>query len=313
MDNRITKKRLYDFFAYEWIAAIVAIAAVIFVFEMIFATAGVRLQKGQSFNYYFDETVYSESDSGFYNTLINANTFSFDVKEVGAEILLAESNVLYARVANDEACAIFTDNGGEYVRAKMIIDSYTMFTLEDVSDKDGLLYKATEYLKQFTVSGGNPLDFNDLDKTRIKSNFELRTSARVYKNDFNAGLISVEDEYERIKKLCEDAAYFKKVIEYDAARTDGVSIFYSYKLGEQIVEAGGEVPSGYEQRTAKKYGINMSALGVTAKDVFKVKEGDGDVILLAFNRQNAAPDLCYETISFLDMVIKKYADFADKL
>lgn len=313
MDNRITKKRLYDFLSYEWIAALVAIVAVIFLFELIFTTAGVRLMKGQSFHYYFDETVYSESDSGFYDTLISAKTFSFDVKEVGAEILLAESNVLYARVANDEACAIFTDSGGEYVRAKMMIDSYSMFTLGDESDTDGLLYKSIEYLKQFTKKGGDPLNYDDMDQSLIASNFELRTTARIYRNDLNAGLISVEDEYARIKKLCEDVAYFKKVIEYDAQRTDGVSIFYSYKLGEQIVDAGGEKPGGYDERVAKNYGINMSALGVTAKDVFKVKEGEGDVILLAFNRQKVAPDLCYETVSFLDTVIKKYADFADKL
>ena len=55
MDNKLTKKRLSDFLAYEWILTIIIAVAAIVVWELVYTMSAVRLTVGQAFKYYYDE------------------------------------------------------------------------------------------------------------------------------------------------------------------------------------------------------------------------------------------------------------------
>ena len=324
MDSRITKKRLSEFLSYEWIFMIVVAVAAIIVMELLFTVISVRTTEGQRFNYFYDENVSSKYDETFYE-IINRNTFSFDVKEISSESLTSDYNVLSVRLTTNDGDAIFTDtfdsgsDGNPSIRANTIIDSYKMFTFGDDTDEESILYSAKEYLSKFLAAGKtDPTDYANLDESKIAARFDARTKKeRVYRNDINAGRISVSDEYDRIKKLCEEVSYFEKVLNYDKTRADGDSIFYSYKRFEQtVINAGGEnKPNGYDESIAKNYGINITKLGEKAKRAFAVKDTElvADVVVLAFDFKSVIPDLQYETLSFINSIIRNYADFADAL
>lgn len=325
MDNRITKKRLSDFLSYEWIVIIIVSAIAIVAAELISTIVSVRTTAGQRFDYFYDENVSPLEDSALYEKL--SGVFSYDVREVKSETLTSDYNVLSVRLTTGDGDVIFTDtyekaesDGKTYVRAKTIIDSYRFFTFGDESDEESLLHYALKYLSGFLKEGEteegetDPTVYDNLDQSKIERNFNFRATDRIYKNDLRAGKISVKDENERIKKLCEEVSYFKKIIDYDKTLGDD-SIFYSYKQGEQFVLNGGEKSDGYDARVQKKYGLNLSKLGEKAKNAFSLRERgkEGDVIALAFDFRTGIPDLQYETISFINCVVKNYADFADSL
>lgn len=320
MDNRITKKRLSDLLSYDWILIIVVAVAAIILMELLFTFTSVRTTEGQRFNYFYDENVSSDNDGVFIETVNRNNLFSFDIKEISSEALTSDYNVLSVRLSTYDGDVIFTDTfdsgeEGASVRAKTIIDGFKMFTFGDDTDEESILYNAKKYLSGFLADGKTDVsDYANLDENKISENFNVRAGERVYRNDINAGLISVKDEYARIKKLCEEVAYFQKVLDYDKTRGDD-SIFYSYKRFEQAAANGEEVPTEYEQAAPKNYGINLTKLGEKARNTFYVrnKNNSAAVVVLAFDFKAQIPDLQYETLSFINAIIRNYADFADLL
>ncbi|MBR0190377.1 MAG: hypothetical protein IJQ23_08355, partial [Clostridia bacterium] len=128
MDNKLTKRRLSDFLAYEWILMIIVAVAAILVLELAYTMAATRLSTGQQFKYYLDEDIYSfdASDKSIYDLLgvetgKNGKTFSYDVLSVETENLTSSYNVLSVRLSVQEGDAIFTtsvEKEGEAVRVK---------------------------------------------------------------------------------------------------------------------------------------------------------------------------------------------------
>lgn len=318
MDNRITKTRLGDFLSYEWIIMILITVLAIVGFEFLYIVSGVRLTTGQTFCYYYDENVSGVNDISFLNTITTTNTFSYDILNIKNEKISSEYNVLNVRAQTQELDAIFTDtyssNGeGEYKfnKAKKLIDEYDVFSVEDT--EGGIINGAKKYLSQFLSNpDGDPLDFNGLDKAKIQSHFKERTkNHRVYRNSINAGEISVENEYQRIQKLCEDTSFLIKALQYDDTLPEESKIFYSYKRYEQA-NASGEKSRPVEE-TAKRFGLNVSRLGDEARKFFTMTETEkqADIILVLFDYTGYQPDLQYESISFMCSVIKNYSTLAN--
>lgn len=322
MDNRITKKRLSDFLSYEWILMIITVVVSIIVLELLFSFFKVKTTAGQRFNYYYDENVSAANDGVFLSTVKEGGVFSYDIREISSEALTSDYNVLSIRLSTGDGDAVFTDDkeiqSGDATtsRVKTIIDSYDVFTLGDENDEESLVFNSIKYLSGFLSEGKtDPTVYDNLDEDKIAANFSERTKKeRVYKNDLRAGLISLEDEKARIKKLCEEVAFFEKVVFYDKTRPADQSIFYTYKKGEQTVNNGGDKPYNYDERVDKKFGLNLSRLGEKARNAFFVKSEDAaDVIVLAFDFRKEATDLQYETLSFINSLIRNYADFINLL
>ena len=74
LNNKITKKRLSDFFSYEWIVMTVVIVVAIFLWEMLFSAIAVKPTTGQNFKYYIDKNIVCPRNDTFKSGLINKNT-----------------------------------------------------------------------------------------------------------------------------------------------------------------------------------------------------------------------------------------------
>lgn len=320
MDNKVTKSRLSNFLSYEWIVMIALVVAAIFVWEFVYTVSAVRLSVGQQFKYYYDQNISTTGMDDFYDLITNKNTFSYDVLKFDREGLTAENNVLSIRLSIQEGDAIFTDNVVRYdseedkvgtVRSAEVVDAFSMYDLSE------LLKDAESYLSQFLLDGQTELKYENMDKAKIESHFltRMKKDNRYRKEaDKKTG---VEQECQRIEKLCKEVADFKTVLSYNDD-----ALFYRYTKYTQSKNRATkekdkadyeyllnrEIEQGRENAI---YGINIGALPVgdktqPSKYVKVVGATDAsNVVLMVFNFRNEQPELQFETISFINTMIRE--------
>ena len=161
MDNKITKRRLSDFLAYEWILMIVIAVVAMLVWELVYTMAGVRLSVGQQFKFYFDETVYGNASAvvSILDKDGEDGALSYDILELNAESLSSDFNVLSTRLSIQEGDILITDckdptEGVEKpeevedksIRLKTMVDSYDGYSYEE------MLFDAKTYLRNYLTS-----------------------------------------------------------------------------------------------------------------------------------------------------------------
>ncbi len=298
MDNKITKSRLSNFLAYEWILIILVAVVAIIGWELVYTMAGVRLTVGQTFKIYYDETISASNSDAFYDLFkfgTDDSIFSYDIIEVNCEDLTSDYNVLSVRLSTYEGDIIITDTAkgeeeGAVSRAEYILNNFNMY------DLDSLCEDAETYLKSFIKNGeSNALVYDNLDQNVIASKFKerMRKDNR-FRGEENTekGIVS---ENKRIKTLCEEVSFFKNFLEN---ASDGM--FYKYTVSETVGE--------------RRFGLKADAFtgGRLSTDAyFKNKsEGKSDgVVILAFDFLDFQPDLQFETISFMNMCIRNFTDF----
>lgn len=327
MDSRLTKKRLSDFLAYEWILMLVIVVVAVVAMELIYTVTATRITTGQVFKYYYDQDLYTYDESdGFYNLLKvtpaeNGKTFSYDVLSVESENLVSSYNVLSVRLSVQEGDAVFTssfedEENGVKSRAKEIIDTQKVYALKD------LLSDAKEYLSQFVKGGGDIYKEEDYDTEKIYSYFNERMKKdNRFRSEEDKADGRIKEEV-RIKKLAKDTCDFEKLLNYENS-----ALFYEYTRYEQSAKNDNTRDKTYENLYGKEveegrenlaYGINLSALTYSADetekhDVSKYFKLNGrtdarDVVLLIFDFKDYQPDLQYETISFIDTIVRECSD-----
>ncbi len=329
MDNKITKKRLGVLFSYDWIYLIGIIILSCFGMSFIYGFLSIKPVSGQVFNYYYDYEVSSTADESF--AYLYRNIFSYDVRSVEKTALTQQEaeNILTAKLENGEGNVIFTHINGKTTeqgyyqcRAHDIIDYRSAYPIDD--EKGGVLYELKEYLSKFLIEQGNdPLDYNNLSEQKIADNFNNRTAKnRIYKNDLRKGLICVEDEYERIKSLCEEAKFFQKVLQYDKTLPTQDSIFYRYVKYTQASFEGDKMNlEAYKEllseQTERPYALKLNVLngGKNVSDYFKMKDANlkSGVVMILFDLSSKNTDLMFESVTFFNMVIRNFSDIAEKI
>ena len=316
MDNKITRKRLSNFLSYEWILMLIFVLIAVTTMELVYSVTATRITAGQYFKYYLDKNLSSDV-ADFYIALgyepdKNGKTFSYEIMKLGVESVMFSDEVLTARLSVQEGDVIFSDvtedeNGSS--RAKALIDAYSLMPL------DKLLDSAKEYLEGFKDGGTLSDDlivrhFNE----RMKKDNRFRTEEQKA-----AGRLL---EIGRIQKLAKDVEDFEKIF---AAGNEG--LFFNYTKYAQTLAFhpddedaqilyGREVDAGRENA---KYGIRLSSLtyeGTDKKDVSrffqKVDTGTAeDVIVMVFDFTSYQPDLQFETISFIDTILRECSDLLD--
>ena len=322
MDNRLTKRRLSDFLAYEWIITIVAAVAAIIVLELIYTVAATRLSIGQQFKYYMDEDlyVYDSSMGDIYSLLgvetgKNGKTFSFDVLSVETESLSSSYNVLSVRLSAQEGDAIFTSAAEKEdgtVRAKAVIDEFPVYDMEN------LLESAKTYLNKFVITGGNIYNADDYDENKIRDYFDARMKGD---NRFRTEEEKAEgrqNEIGRIRKLASDVQDFETLMTIGEEK----GLFYKYTKYEQTAttEDNENYRAAYEKektdgRENCVYGFNMAAMTGgerNVSDYLKLSGGTANgVVLLLFDFSSYQPDLQYESISFVCTLVREFSNFLD--
>ena len=338
MDNKLTKKRLADFFMYHWITLICVMLAVVCVWEIVYSMFSVSLTAGQKFKYFYDENLTYINEDGFEKIISDSKPFSYDVIEHGYEILGAEYNVLNARLIVKDGDVIFTDNfmgekGDKESRAKNVVDG------ENVISYEKLLQSAKTYLVGFLKSEFNSLstlekeekaldydNFNEnFDQTKITQNFLARNANdnRFRKSaDKERG---AKDEIARIKNLVKETASFNYLLNYAPEE-----LFFRYTKFEQAVFFADKNVLEFHKANLKReqengranviYGLNVFALKgekpkKEVKNYFRINEfsSSDHVVLMAFNFLSEQPDLQFETISFINMVVRNFSNFYDEI
>lgn len=325
MDNKITKPRLSNFFAYEWILMIIIIVCSILVLEFIYTVSAVRLTYGQSFKYYYDENIVVSNSSEFYSMFNYGkkdSTFSYDVLSFNQETLSSSYNVLSARLSIKEGDIIITDKKEgdkvkvgeeEYIkrRSQNLIDSYNCYSMEK------LISDAKDYLARFINEGGDVYDFSTYNTSRIINGFDVRNGKD---NRFRSDEQKIEGynaEIDRIKKLSTEVEYFEKVFNAHP------EIFYKYHKYEQTYKTATDESTKaqykelYEGEEELCYGLDTSKLKNGQKssiDFFKVNSSTEEKpeygVILAFNFYKEKGDLQFETICFLNTIIRQFSDIS---
>lgn len=332
MDNKLTKKRLSDYFSYEWILMIVVVAALIVVWELVYTVSAVRLTPGQQFKFYYDENIYSGNSDELYELIDGENgekTFSYDVLSIAFEALNSQYNVLSVRLSVYEGDAIFTDstedeNGSS--RMKKIVDGNNMYNFDHLLE-DSVNYLSSflkdEYLNlSFEERKAKVYDYGNLDESKIDSHFSERMKGdnrfRSAEEKENGKIL----ERDRIKKVCTETEKFAYLLSVG----DEKGVFMRYTKYElSLANAEDKNKSEYEAALAREkesgrenaiYGLKLDKLtgGRSVSEYFRVSGNDSadGVTLALFDFYDVKDaklyDLQFESISFLNKIVEEFSD-----
>lgn len=310
MDNKITKKRIKDMLSYNWIFIAVILTAIIIVFEFIFNLVGVVPTVGQTFKFYTDVGVSSETMTDVYNKMVKNGVFSFDILSVEYEKNDSVAEQMFYRLSVQDGDVVVSNIVGiteedADVRANKLIDdkrSYFIMPL-DKFNQDG-----KNYLSGFLKDGEQDcFDFSKLDKSKIEDNFRTRMKKDNRfrdKENFNNGL---EQEYLRIAKLCVDLKDFNYLME---ERQD---LFYNYTRYTQLSKKQSEYSEALMNETKRPYGLLLGKLtggqeNVTSYFRDETNGSAEELVLMVFDFTEQQKDLQYESVSFIMEIVKNCSD-----
>ncbi len=349
MDNRITGKRLSNFFAYEWILLIFICVAVIFAWELIYSVSGVRLTVGQNYKFFYDYYMdYDRTYEDFYNLLdvqddlgySNGKSFSYDIQKVDFEKVYPANDVMSTRIHVHDGDILFTDDSThrlsnykeKQVLAKFRVDSYGSLMVYDK-----LLADAQNYLRGFLLDGVTEIDAQNLDLAKIKKGFEARLGED---NRFRAGEqkeMGVMLEKQRLENLCKEVSDFEKIMSLPS------EYFFTYTRFEQARDIS--VQEGHSQQTIDdrsnavqaekdagrenaRYGLRVDKISeiqttgvnknpsskyfrwVEAEDATVVGKGN-NVVVMVFDFSEHQADLQFESISVINNIVRAISSVLD--
>ena len=322
MDNKITKKRLYNLLSYEWILMCFVIALAMIAWELIYTVGAVRLTPGQQFKYYLDQKLYIGDNAELYNLVKDDNALSYDILKFDTETLISSANVLATRLTIYDGDIIFTDSVGsdsqtnKNIRAKTVIDLHPIYPLEDLI-KDAQKYLRDNFLTDGITAENAELDYENLSKEKIKNVFlnRMKGDNRFRTEQEKKDGIKLEEQ--RIEKLCSEVKDFKKFLTY--AINEKPELLYRYTKYHQVYEnskidgiSEEDYRIIYNEELAIRpnaiYGINVVELtgGTDPSNYFKVENATTakDVVMMAFNFLEQQPHLQFEVISFMNTIIR---------
>ena len=351
MDNKITKRRLSDFLAYEWIVMIIIAVVAMIVWELVYTMAGVRLSVGQQFKFYFDETVYGNS-SAVVRLLDKDQALSYDILELNAESLSSDFNVLSTRLSIQEGDILITDCKDpteevedKRIRLRTMVDSYHGYAFEE------MLFDAKEYLLGFikdTVS--DPFNFSvlkeedtcltNLDEKEIEKSFRSRMKKDNRFRKESDKKIGIGLETQRIERLYKEVVAFSKLLELENQYNN---LFYRYTKYSQSRDAqekesdkqawadnmqyeinrltdkgiAGKVNTETNE-TEFIYAINLGAMPTVEgktnpSDLCTMRDSESaeNVCIMVFDFSSYQPHLQFETISFINTIVRNCSTLLD--
>ena len=344
MDNKITKKRLSDFLAYEWIIMIIVAVVAMVAWEFAYTIGSVKLTVGQEFKYYYDQNVYGAGERKLYNLMIDKKVFSYDVLSYTSEGLSSDFNVLSTRLSVQEGDVIVTDSKeaeeeslDKVVRAKLIVDNLYGYSyqkmLKDAKTylRDNFLLDSLKTTTDYTENSDADLDlassYANLDGNKIEAHFKKRMKKDNRFRTQKQIEDGVELEKQRIEKLCFEVAQFEKLLLAEANHPD---LFFRYTKYKQALalSTDDKEKEKYEEFVKNQqeqiYGLNVSALKDYNPSVGETKtnpteyfsligsDGKADhLVIMAFDFWKYQYDLEFESISFINTIVRQCSDILD--
>lgn len=319
MDTKITKKRLSNFLAYEWILMIVVAVVGILLFELIYSVSAVKLTAGQKYKVFYDTNV-AGNESSFYNFMTakqDGSLFSYDVLSIGTEknMSVEGSDMLSLKYSVDEVDMVITE--------RMVKDTEKAWDTRVNQLIDGNIKFATisttvssmrSYLNNFTdteVKKGDFFEITNLNEEKVKANFleRMKKDNRFRKDEEKAK--GIKQEIERIQNLFAQYNFFYKVFEYGKDK----GWFYSYKRYEFMKNLATENKAIYQElydkASSEFWGINLGKFNVEnfcyvnlTDENNEQKQSTEELVLLIVDLTEKQRDLQYESVSVINRIIK---------
>lgn len=306
MNAKITRKRLGDLLAYDWIKIIACIAAAVVAWSLIFTVAAVRVKTGQNFGVFVYGETFVTGDDFYDFTDGLRDKLSYDVLEIDSQTVPSgnyASQVLEARASTHEGDLLFVDDADTGTDApagdslfRYMVDRYSMMSYDD------LLLSAETYLAKFFDGEGN------MDEAAVEQNFRARMKKDNRFRRESAKKEGLEREKERLETLRGDVVWFRALLAEDARRAEEDKIFAVYKKYDQMKAADPDNADSYPETEAARYGLKMDKLEFASKLV-KNASGNADKVCLAvFDYAAWQPDLQYETITAIRYLVETYGN-----
>lgn len=309
MDAKITKQRLGNLLAYDWLKIVVCIAAAVALLSIFFTMVGTRPTDAQTFEVYAYTDVKGGEDFLKLGDILKENgTFSYDILETNTNSFSDNayaSSAYTARRAAGEGTAMFvTDFTVKDENGKVTSES-TLKTM--TSRNDGTCYGLyaggesggvwdTEYFLEVWCKEylGNFYDTETFEKlpdfdARAEEHFLNRNGKDKRFRSASKKQDGIASEKKRIEDLKEDYLAVKDA--FAAGKLSHRKV--SYTDGERSAA------------------IDISGLhGGIDKLVYRTVDGartaDDVVLVLFYNERGKGNDLRMETVSFLRFLVDTY-------
>ena len=303
MDAKITKQRLSNLLAYDWLKIVIAIAFSVAVLSVFFTMVRTRPTDAQTYTVYGYTGLYRGKDFGTIDASLEGGVFSYDILETTTESFEgnAYSTAAFsARRAAGEGTVVFvSDYDADGEEGENVSDLHKMITeylIQADTEREtlGLVVDAREYIAEgaeyLTRFFGENWREGTLDETAARECFALRNGKdkrfRFNSNKYEAGVLN---EYARLIKLREDYIFVLDAFEAG-----------TFTYTEHTTDMG----------NTYAVGICVGALR-NISNLFYYTDVSGaqtslELNLAVLNNGDRLGDLKYETYSFLRYLAEKY-------
>lgn len=305
MDAKITRKRLGEMLAYDWIKIMAVIAAAIIVWMLFFQMTGVRLKVGQGFTVHCYGTTFETVDSKELSTSLRNGYLSYDVLDLTVqnipnsseanEMLIAKHGVREGDLMLTDDVDSGTQEKPKYDSAfKKMVDEFSIMAFED------LVVAGEEYLAKFYDADGKMMDVvvENHFRTRMKKDNRFRKEKQI--------LLGIAAEKIRIETVKENVAWLKEELQKEFVRiaNNQTPLFVRYARNTQ---AAAKKPSaGYKIGEEKTYGLSLDALEKASEFVRNEDGKCENMMAIVYNYLQYQPDLQFETIAALRCIVDLY-------
>ena len=299
MDARITKQRLANMLAYDWLKIAGTIVAAVVVFVVFFTMIATRATVGQSFYVYAYNGLETGGEfSQLGNTLQSRNIFGYEILNTGSESFatskLYGDTVFLARRAAGEGRVMFINDVRTEDEEGNVHSSLLNFIDNAGTEKEGFGYfldpevflnDCKTYLENFF---GEDLQ-GELDHGKARETFMARNAKdkRFRTNAKKEAGILLEEQ--RLEKLKTDYLLVSAEIDNSISYVTYTSEVKTHTIG-----------------------FSMASLHLTSLVYYTAETEEGeaqtnhDVALCIFNNNDKEGDLKYETVNFLAFLLEKY-------
>ncbi len=343
MDVKITKKRFSNLIAYDFVKIIIAIAAAIAVWVLLFTTCATRATVGEQFYFVIFDGVYFKENYPYemITKLKDEDKLSYDVLETSVSTVTAagnysalymlslkastkEGDVLLFNGKNEEVKnedgTVKTDENGAAM-TKVNDDAQAIINNSYVAPFDEYLNSAKNYIERFLTNG-------EVDEKAVEDYFlsvrikQAGNYKKTYRTDEQKAQ-GVKNEIERIKTL--QKTYLTVVGAIEKAAAEGVDLYWYCDFAPTEEYKKEHVPYGIDL-----YKLNQKAMETENSEKEKLSDiwyfwdyiqnenGDKDperrsdgLVLSVFNFGKDQPDLDFESLAVIENAIKTFSYYAD--
>ena len=307
MDAKITRKRLGEMLAYDWIKILAVIAAAIFAWMLFFQVTGVRLKTGQSFYLHTYGATFDVVESDELLTKLHNEYLSYDVLKISAqnipygseanEMLVAKNGIREGDLMLTDDVDSGTEENPKYDSTfKKMVDDFPIMAFED------LVTAGEAYLAKFYDADGKMMDVvvENHFRTRMKKDNRFRKENQI--------LAGIAAEKNRIETVKENVAWLKSELQKETVRiaNNQTPLFVRYAKGRQA--AAKKPDAGYEIGEEKTYGLSLDALEKASEFVRNEDGKCQNMMVVVYNYLYHQPDLQFETIAALRCIVDLYGE-----